>query len=137
MINLNEISNLFVNFNGDKITLLFASLVLLFVAFNLYRAHTRNHRQLQQLKSVKEDMRALLAASIGVGNRVRNIEKSQKKMHARQDEVALFEPANVSYEQAIQMAKNGNKVEDIESLCGLNHTEAELVYLMHHLEKVG
>ena len=134
MNQINDFIDVFIKYDGTQLITLFVSLVLLFVAFNLYRSHRRNQKQLQQIKAIKEDLRALASASIGVGKRIRSLEKNQKQIHARQDEVQLFEPANQSYEQAIQMAKNGNKVADIISLCGLNQTEAELVYRMHHLE---
>ena len=134
MNRLEEMVNLFMKYDGAQLVLLVVSLVLLLVALNLYRAHRRNQKQLQQIKSIREDLRALASASIGVGKRIRTLEKNQKQLNARQDEVQLFEPANQSYEQAIQMARNGNKVADIISLCGLNQTEAELVYRMHHLE---
>ena len=134
MNQINDIITVFMKYDGTQYVLLTVSVVLLFVAFSLYRAHRRNQQQLQQIKSIKDDLRALASASIGVGKRIRTLEKTQKQINARQDEVQLFEPANQSYEQAIQMAKNGNKVTDIINLCGLNQTEAELVYRMHHLE---
>ncbi len=134
---LNDYIEIFQSYSGEQFMLLFAALVLLVVALNLYHAYAKNLKQIQQIKSVKDDLRALASASIGVGNRIRSIEKTQKKINARQDEVSLFEPVNQSYEQAIQLAKNGNSIADIVSLCGINQMEAELVFRMHHLDKTG
>ena len=109
--------------------------------------------------SLQRDLRALANAAVGVGGRVLEIERHQRKRPAvaiRKDVVQQAEPVTASYqspistapveyynspnqpyEQAIRMAQTGASTDDIVNLCGLSKSEADLVSMMHRLDKVS
>ena len=116
----------------------------------------RRQRKLQQqqslsMQSLQRDLRALANAAVGVGGRVLEIERNQRKrpvIVASQEQpktqpatttapVEYYSSANQPYEQAIRMAQTGASVEDIVNVCGLSKSEAELVCMMHRLDKAS
>jgi len=116
----------------------------------------RRQRKLQQqqslsMQSLQRDLRALANAAVGVGGRVLEIERNQRKrpvIVASQEQpktqpatttapVEYYSSANQPYEQAIRMAQTGASVEDIVNVCGLSKSEADLVCMMHRLDKAS
>ena len=114
-------------------------------------------QQLQQqltMQSLQRDLRALANAAVGVGGRVLEIERNQRKRPAivvteEQQPAAVaqkthvtapveyYPPANQPYEQAIRMAQTGANTCDIVNVCGLSKSEADLVTMMHRLDKAS
>jgi|LGVF01.2.fsa_nt_gb preprotein translocase subunit YajC len=116
----------------------------------------RRQRKLQQqqslsMQSLQRDLRALANAAVGVGGRVLEIERNQRKrpvIVTSQEQpkiqpatttapVEYYSSANQPYEQAIRMAQTGASVEDIVNVCGLSKSEADLVCMMHRLDKAS
>ena len=117
----------------------------------------RRQRKLQELQSVsmqllQRDLRALANAAVGVGGRVLEIERQQRKRPTLVDNqenqspqinsiapapVEFYNSSNQPYEQAIRMAQSGATVDDIVNVCGLSRSEADLVCMMHRLDKVS
>jgi len=119
----------------------------------------RKQQQLQSLsmQSLQRDLRALANAAVGVGGRVLEIERNQRKHPVAVESIAKrSQPASTSapiefnsnanfyhggasqpYEQAIGMAQTGATVDDIVNVCGLSRSEAELVNMMHRLDKAS
>ncbi len=111
----------------------------------------RRQRKLQELQSLsmeslQRDLRALANAAVGVGGRVLEIERQQRKrpiVVASQSEpqtiapVDMYNSSNQPYEQAIRMAQTGANVDDIVNVCGLSRSEADLVSMMHRLDKAS
>ena len=114
----------------------------------------KRQRKLQQEQSLsmqmlQRDLRALANAAVGVGGRVLEIERQQRKRpavvkvqehvqpQATSAPVEFYNPNNQPYEQAIRMAQTGATVEDIVNVCGLSRSEAELVTMMHRLDKAS
>jgi len=113
----------------------------------------RRQRKLQQLQSVslqllQRDLRALANAAVGVGGRVLEIERQQRKRPAlvsTQENIQtsssapaeFYNSSNQPYEQAIRMAQTGASVDDIVNVCGLSRSEADLVSMMHRLDKAS
>ncbi len=113
----------------------------------------RKQQELQSLsmQSLQRDLRALANAAVGVGGRVLEIERNQRKhpvVVATQDQqhpsynmttkpVELYNTSNQPYEQAIRMAQTGASVDDIVNVCGLSKSESELVSMMHRLDKAS
>ena len=137
------------------------------VAFVLLMSFFLMQQQEQQLsmQSLQRDLRALANAAVGVGGRVLEIERHQRKRPTvvasrdavKQDAIrkeqqpapASYQPAmavppveyygspSQPYEQAIRMAQTGASTDDIVNLCGLSKSEADLVSMMHRLDKVS
>ncbi len=116
----------------------------------------RRQRKLQQqqslsMQSLQRDLRALANAAVGVGGRVLEIERNQRKrptIVTSQEQpkiqpamttapVEYYSSVNQPYEQAISMAQTGASVEDIVNVCGLSKSEADLVCMMHRLDKAS
>ena len=116
----------------------------------------RRQRKLQQqqslsMQSLQRDLRALANAAVGVGGRVLEIERNQRKRPTivtsqeppktqpamNTAPVEHYSSANQPYEQAIRMAQTGASVEDIVNVCGLSKSEADLVCMMHRLNKAS
>ena len=116
----------------------------------------KRQRRLQQqqslsMQSLQRDLRALANAAVGVGGRVLEIERNQRKrptVVSSQEHPSVqpsittatvehYSPSNQPYEQAIHMAQTGASVDDIVNVCGLSKSEADLVCMMHRLDKAS
>lgn len=117
---------------------LIVSLGLLLVALSLLRRQqmqARTHAEL--LQRTRNDLRALISASLGMGERMREVERRQRRLAERQEQLDIYDAANQPYEQAIRMVKNGSKTEELVDICGLSETEAELIKIMHRFDKAS
>ena len=132
--------------------------VLIMTLFSFNRQRKQQKKQELSMQSLQRDLRALANAAVGVGGRVLEIERYQRNntnleaVHERPKLVPQHQPAAVTtmaapvefyntsnqpYEQAIRMAQTGVNVDDIVNVCGLSKSEAELVCMMHRLDKVS
>ena len=138
--------------------------VLLMSFFLIQRQRKQHHKHQLAMQSLQRDLRALANAAVGVGGRVLEIERHQRKRPAvvspqnniPRDVVQQAEPIaasykspmasapveyynspNQPYEHAIRMAQTGASTEDIVNHCGLSKSEADLVSMMHRLDKVS
>lgn len=112
-------------------------LVLVVTMTNLFRTQRTSQRLHQELTQLHSDMRALTTSSVGVGGRVLELERRLRRLAQRQEEFDIYESANQPYEHAIAMARKGADVKEIEDMCGVSRNEAELIQMMHRLEKAS
>ena len=91
----------------------------------------------KQLTQARNDLRALTTASIGVGGRVLELERRLRRLAEKQKEVDIYDSANQPYDHAIDLAKQGMKVDDIVAHCGISRNEAELIQMMHRFKQTG
>ena len=136
--------------------LLFSVMVVLIVSLFSFKNQRQQYLDQQHsMQSLQRDLRALANAAVGVGGRVLEIERNQRKTTSvtrMQQPTAstaistapisteLFNPASSQsqpYEQAIRMAQTGATIDDIVNVCGLSASEAELVNMMHRLDKAS
>jgi len=89
----------------------------------------------QRLEALQSDMRALVSAAIGVGERVHRIEKSLKEVSHRQEQIDQTDPGAQAYQQAIKMAQKGASAEELIEICGLTRGEADLIAMLHRMER--
>jgi hypothetical protein len=89
------------------------------------------------VQQLRNDIRALTTSSVGVGGRVLELERRLRRLAQRQEEFDIYESANQPYEHAIAMARKGADVKQIEEMCGVSRNEAELIQMMHRLEKAS
>jgi len=87
-----------------------------------------------RIESLQRDLRALASAAVGMGERVLEVERRQRRLAEQQQSLELFESANQPYEQAIHLAHQGADAEELVATCGLSRSEAELITMMHRLE---
>lgn len=112
-------------------------LVLTVAMINLLRSQRTSRRLHQELVQLRSDMRALTTSSVGVGGRVLELERRLRRLAQRQEEFDIYESANQPYEHAIAMARKGADIREIEDMCGVSRNEAELIQMMHRLEKAS
>lgn len=122
--------------------------VLLISLVSIKRQRKLQELQALSMQSLQRDLRALANAAVGVGGRVLEIERNQRKRPSIVKEeqistvkssapVEFYASSNQPYEQAINMAQAGASVSDIVNVCGLSQSEAELVNMMHRLDKAS
>ena len=143
-------------FNSLSVTeglMISVTVVLVLSLFALQRQKKQQQDQILTMQSLQRDLRALANAAVGVGGRVLEIERHQRKApviipkYEQQPVVAYNTPtsqveycnssSNQPYEQAIRMAQTGANIDDIVNVCGLSKSEAELVTMMHRLDKAS
>ena len=121
--------------------------VLIISLLSLKRQRKLQELQSLSMESLQRDLRALANAAVGVGGRVLDIERQQRKrpsvVTSQTDSqsttvpVDFYGSSNQPYEQAIRMAQTGANVDDIVNVCGLSRSEADLVSMMHRLDKAS
>lgn len=133
----------------------FVAIVLVMSLFSFKRQRKQQHDQQLSMQSLQRDLRALANAAVGVGGRVLEIERHQRKhpnvvtmreqspqlqpkeLNSNSTSVDFYNSYNQPYEQAISMAQSGTSIEDIVNVCGISKSEAELVSMMHRLDKAS
>ncbi len=119
---------------SDLTNLLLAGCLILLL-LNLLRGRRQGRAARDpRLESLQRDLRALTAAAVGMGERVLEVERRQRRLAEKQENLDLFESANQPYEQAIHLARQGVDAEELVATCGLSRSEAELITIMHRLE---
>ncbi len=118
--------------------LMLISAGLLFIALiTLHRQQQKNSKNTVLLQRTQNDLRALINASVGMGGRMQEVERRQRRLAERQEQLDIYDAANQPYEQAIRMAQNGSKTNELVDICGLSKTEAELIKIMHRFDKAS
>ena len=123
--------------DGASITLIAAAAFFLLAVRTLHRAQRQVVQQRQQILSLQRDLKAITAAGVGMGQRVVELERRQRRLAERQETTDPFDAANQPYEQAIRMAQTGAKPKELVDICGLSQSEADLISLMHRLDKAS
>ena len=112
-----------------------AAVIMLLAGLSIRSLRRQNRQQQQALASVKNDLRALTTAAVSVGERLLEVERRQRRLAERQEQVDIYESANQPYEHAIRMVEKGASVEQLVEVCGLSTNEAELLHMMHRFDK--
>ena len=113
------------------------SIAVTVTLFLLFRLSGQLRQQRKMTTDLRQQMRALTSAALGMGERVLKMERNQKHLGERQDQVVMYEPANQPYEQAINMAQHGASIEEMVDSCGVSENEAHLIELMSKFDKAS
>ena len=127
------------------------AVVLVISLFSFKRQRKQQEQQSLSMQALQRDLRALANAAVGVGGRVLEIERQQRKRpvvvttqeqepvqtQAVNAPIEFYKSSSQPYEQAIRMVQTGASVDDIVNVCGLSKSEAELVSMMHRLDKAS
>jgi hypothetical protein len=90
-------------------------------------------RQDTLLRGLERDMQAICLGARGMGDAVLQLDDKLRRLTERQDAMALREPDQAVYHQAIRLAHRGASVEELVSACGLPRGEAELIHVLHQV----
>jgi hypothetical protein len=88
------------------------------------------HQQIYS-EQVIDQISAINAGSIGMGDRFLKLEREMQMLSARLDDLQAQMHSNTPYAHAITLAQKGSSAEEIMELCGISLNEAELLLMMH------
>lgn len=121
--------------------LVITSTILFLAIINLHLWHRRKAKNISVQNPQSEstgftsDLAALNAGSIGLGERLLKIERNQKLLMQRLEQIELHANGNASYNQAINLVKQGINKQDLMATCELSEGEAGLLLMMHKKKK--
>ncbi|MGM0592945.1 MAG: DUF2802 domain-containing protein [Pseudomonadota bacterium] len=122
--------------------LLLAALALLGLALLAMRLRQQWQQLERQQETMQSDLRALCNAAVQVGERVgrleqglKQVQQRQQELGSRQEQMVYAEPDERAYDQAVKLAQKGASLEEIMDICDLSRGEAELVTMMHRMER--
>lgn len=149
--------------------LLVVTLCSVLVMLAMWKAYRRQQKlqkaQMDTMRILQQDVKALVNAAVGVGEHVMLLERRQRELTAAQaksqaqtppapqrmaqpqhrqempvqmsmsSRMPVPEYSDQPYEQAIRMVKNGADIRDVAKYCGLSRSEAELIAMMHRYDK--
>lgn len=81
----------------------------------------------QRLKLLKNDIRALLVCSRGVGNKLNSQFTEFRNLIERQDRLELGDSGDPAYRQAMVLLDRGVSEEEMIDTCDLTRAEVELI----------
>lgn len=83
------------------------------------------------VKALRNEAHAVGSGSIGVGQRLVEVEKRLNSTMERQMEIEQRDPGSLPYAYAVRLVEMGATAEDLINNCGLAKVEAELITLVH------
>lgn len=148
---MEQITLLFSSLELMQWVMLFSGLVMAITLLSIRKQRKQQSKHEITVEQLQRDLRALANAAVGVGERVLRVERTQRHQQANNTQpvaltstetatvtpVEYYSPSNQPYEQAIRMTQTGASVDDIVNICGLSKSEAELVHMMHRLDKAS
>ncbi len=128
--------------------ILFGVVIVVLIVMLGYIWHKLGGQQ-QQLEKLQQEMRTRAATMTGMGKRIKLLDshlqtleqqqtqlaQKQDLVSKRQDKLNLQDPGNMNYQQAIALVKKGVSIEELINTCGCSRGEAELLIMMHGVEK--
>lgn len=127
-------------FSQPTSILVLAALVLVLFLINLMmwisaqRQRRHSHELEDHLYTLQSDVRALVSAAVGVGEKIFHFEKQMKQIAERQEQIDLTDSSSQPYQQAIKMSQKGASVSELIEICGLTRGEAELIAILHRMD---
>ena len=130
----------------STLVLLLSSLCVLVLNLILLRRNRNRQADAELVRALQRDLRALTSASVGMGERVMDMERRQRVAPASPvaPPVSPLPAASKKpafplrpYESAIRLVQQGAGVDELVSSCGISISEAELIRTMHRLDKAG
>ena len=86
---------------------------------------------------VADQISALNAGWIGMGDRFLKLEKDMQALSSRLDDLQSQLQSNTPYAHAITLAQKGSSADEIMELCGLGLNEAQLLIMLHQKDQAA
>jgi len=93
--------------------------------------------QQQTSSSVMNQLSALNAGSIGLGERFVKMQKEIQALTSRVDDLQLQVQTQTPYAQAIQLIQRGHSSQDLVELCNISFNEAQLLVKLHQQDQAA
>lgn len=90
-----------------------------------------------EIARLQQELRALCSGAVGLGDHLRQLERGLKGLSVRHDRLELKDPGERPYAQAIRLVHNGADAGEIADTCGLTRGEAELIRMLHSVDKAS
>ncbi|OOV88555.1 DUF2802 domain-containing protein [Oceanospirillum linum] len=98
----------------------------------LRRLLDRSKHETQMLvQSLRNETHAMGSGSIGVGQRLLEVEKKLNQTMERQVDLEQKDAGSLPYNYAIRLVEMGASADDLVENCGLARVEADLIALVH------
>ncbi len=119
--------------------LLLLAIVAVFIAVYSLKQVSKLRKQLDEskqetqtlVKMLRNETHAMGSGSIGVGQRLSEVEKKLNQTVERQAELEQKDPGSLPYTYAIRLVEMGASSEDLVENCSLARVEADLISLVH------
>lgn len=96
------------------------------------------HETQMLVQSIRNEAHAMGSGSIGVGQRLLEVEKKLNQTMERQADLEQKDTGSLPYNYAIRLVEMGANADDLVENCGLARVEADLIALVHsELRKRG
>ena len=119
------------------ITIAFIGIAVPFVAISATRqAKKRAYEYERKFNLLANELNQLRKSMINPVDRILDLEKRNRRLAERMEQMELREKGNRQYDQAVKLVNKGSSVEDIMSICGLNRGEAELIKVMNEMDAI-
>ncbi len=119
------------------VALLIALLSVRSARRSAHMAGTTMHAADEEMTRLRQDVRALCAGAVGLGDRLRRLETEQRALADRHERLELKDPGERPYAHAIRLVHSGAQVEEIADTCGLTRSEAQLLKMLHGVDKAS
>lgn len=93
--------------------------------------------QQQTSSTVMNQLSALNAGSIGLGERFVKMQKEIQALTSRVDDLQLQVQTQTPYAQAIQLIQRGHSSQDLVELCNISFNEAQLLVKLHQQDQAA
>ncbi|GAB4356605.1 MAG: hypothetical protein Kow006_23770 [Gammaproteobacteria bacterium] len=118
--------------------LVLLSLLVAWISYRNAAAARRESREAtREIERMQQELRALCSGAVGLGDHLRQLERGLKGLSERHDRLELKDPGERPYAQAIRLVHNGAGVHEIADTCGLTRSEAELIRMLHGVDKAS
>lgn len=118
------------------VPLLALAAAMLYARKQIRQCNIQLQEQHKQLHKLENDLRALSAGAVGVDQRIGRLEQRARRIRERQEQLEMRDNSR-PYDQAIRMVHKGTNVEEIMAVCELSRGEAELIQMMHSMDKAS
>ena len=99
-----------------------------------YKKQLTAHRKV--INELRNNFRTLTTGSKGVGERMVKLEQKVRRLVERLNHLELRE-STMPFDQAIQMANQGDNIDQLVAKCGMSQGEAELLVNLHGIRRAS
>jgi len=123
-----------------------ALLVVLTFVVLIGRLQQKITLQKQQIQTLQRDLRSLCSAAVNAGERLGQIERASSQLSREQKILSQKQSQSTirvatadgsSFDQALKLAQKGASAEEMVDICSITRGEADLIAMMHRLEREG
>ncbi len=113
------------------------ALALTYTVYRLYLQQRRLDEVKQRIELLNNHVSALSSGAVGVDRRVSFIERQMRDLAFQQESLVAQKQSDRPYGEAIQLVHQGADSHKLMDELGLSSSEAELVVMLHGVDKAS